>query len=210
MNARMVLAAATLMLACLSTPGHAQVTDPRFCQMDPVIVGGSSGNPIQTVQQPPIPPHAAGFLAIARDVNLAPVANALCTLNFGISGMTVHTTQSGGTTYNCAAHTLSRFTDSFGMAFFYPQIGKFNNGNSIDVSFNGIVIGSAKGRSTDINGDGQTAIVDLGTFSPLYLDGLNGHYHPEIDYNADGQISIADQSIFTAEFLSGAVHGVCP
>ena len=69
----------------------------------------------------------AGYDVLVRDVNNAPVAGAVVTLDFSASGMRVYSTQNAGTTLNCAANAISRTTDALGRVNFGPRVSGFAN-----------------------------------------------------------------------------------
>lgn len=186
--------------AVVASVASAGVPDPRFCTIDPVAVGTNTGT--ATPQAPGTP----GFDVVVKDVTNGPLAGVTVTLNYAVSAMKVYQTQNAGTTVNCPAKSISRVTNGAGAVVFAPRSGKFNNANTVEVSANGVVLGSVKGRSTDIDGlGGQTALGDFALFSIAF-----GNINQETDFDVSGGATgLGDFGIFSTEF-GGPILVYCP
>jgi hypothetical protein len=176
------------------------VPDPRFSTADAVVVGNPSGTAIGGAP--------AGFDVLVRDVNNAPLAGRTVWLDFSATPMKVFNAQNAGTTLNCAAKTISRVTNAGGAVNFASRIGKFDNGNNVNVIADGIPLVLVKGRSTDIDGTDGTA--GLGDFTIFANNYLYAGAAQETDFDLDGSTGLNDFSIFAAEFLGQVTGTYCP
>lgn len=187
-------------LAVVASVASAGVPDPRFSTTDLVVVGNASGNAIGAAP--------AGFDVVVRDVNNAPLSGRTVTLDFSATPMKVFTVQNAGTTVNCPAKTISRVTNASGAVNFASRVAKFDNTNGVEVSADGVVLATVKGRSTDIDGtDGTTGLGDFAIFGNNFL---NVPAAQETDYDQSGSTALGDFAIFGAEFLNGATGSYCP
>src|SRR5688500_14147726 len=147
----------TLGLALLAGPAFATTPDPRFSQVDPVVVGNSSGTPMGA--------EPAGYDVLIRDVNNAPVPGRLVTLDFSATAMKLYAVQNAGVTLDCASRQIHGVTNASGAIKFAPRIGGWENTNSVVVFNGGVELARVKGRSTDIDGaDGTTGLGDFAIF----------------------------------------------
>jgi hypothetical protein len=186
-------------LAVVASVASAGVPDPRFCTTDLVVVGDASGNAIGGVP--------AGFDVTVKDVNNAPLSGRTVTLDFSATPMKVFNAQNAGTTVNCTAKTISRVTNASGQVNFASRVAKFDNTNGVEVSAEGVVLATVKGRSTDIDGtDGTTGLGDFAIFGNNFL---NIPAAQETDYDLVGGTGLGDFAIFGAEFLNGATGTYC-
>jgi hypothetical protein len=182
-------------LALVASVASAGVPDNRFSTSDAVVVGNASGTAIGG--------SPAGFDVVVKDVNSAPLAGRTVTLDFSATPMKVYNAQNAGTTINCAAKTISRVTNASGAVNFASRVGKFDNGNNVDVIADGVPLFVVKGRSTDIDGtDGTTGLGDFAIFGNNFL---NNALAQETDFDLSGGTALGDFAIFGAQFLSGAV-----
>jgi hypothetical protein len=187
-------------LALVASVASAGVPDNRFSTSDAVVVGNASGTAIGG--------SPAGFDVVVKDVNSAPLAGRTVTLDFSATPMKVYNAQNAGTTINCAAKTISRVTNASGAVNFASRVGKFDNGNNVDVIADGVPLFVVKGRSTDIDGtDGTTGLGDFAIFGNNFL---NNALAQETDFDLSGGTALGDFAIFGAQFLSGAVGTYCP
>jgi hypothetical protein len=186
--------------AVVASVASAGVPDPRFSTIDNVVVGNASG-----VAMGGAP---AGFDVTVRDVSNAPLSGVTVTLSFSTAGMKVFSTQNAGTTVNCPAKSISRVTNGSGQVNFASRVAKFNNAATVDVSANGVSLGTAKGRSTDMDGaDGKTGLGDFALFSGNFL--LNPAAQ-ESDFDLNGNTGLGDFALFSSEFLTGPTLTYCP
>jgi hypothetical protein len=187
-------------LAVVASVASAGVPDPRFSTVDPVVVGNASGNAIGAAP--------AGLDVVVRDVNNAPLSGRTVTVDFSATPMKVFTVQNAGTTVNCAAKTISRVTNASGAVNFAARIAKFDNTNGVEVSADGVVLATIKGRSTDIDGtDGTTGLGDFAIFGNNFGNNPSAQ---ETDFDQDGTTALGDFAIFGAEFGNGATGTYCP
>jgi len=91
---------------------------------------------------------------------------------------------------------------------FAARVAKYNNAAAVNVSANGTLLGSAKGRSTDIDGsDGKTGLGDLALFSTNLLSNPSAQ---QTDYDLNGTTGLADLALFSSELLTGPTLTYCP
>lgn len=188
-------------LAVVASVASAGVPDPRFSTTDLVVVGNHTGNAIGAAP--------AGFDVVVRDVNSAPLPGRTVVLDFSATPMKVFNAQNAGTTVNCAAKTISRVTNASGAVNFASRVGKFDNTNNVEVSADGVVLATVKGRSTDVDGlDGRTGLGDFTVFGNNFL---NNPAAQETDFDTSGATGLSDFTIFGGEFLSPVPAGTyCP
>jgi|SRR5688572_6136962 hypothetical protein len=187
-------------LAVVASVASAGVPDPRFSTTDLVVVGNASGNAIGGT-----PP---GFDVVVRDVNNAALAGRTVVLDFSATPMKVFTVQNAGTTVNCVAKTISRVTNASGAVNFASRVAKFDNTNGVEVSADGVVLATVRGRSTDIDGtDGTTGLGDFAIFGNNFLNNTGAQ---ETDFDLGGNTGLGDFAIFGSEFLNGATGSYCP
>jgi hypothetical protein len=187
----LTIAAGLVVVASVASAG---VPDPRFSTLDPIGVGDNTGTARGG--------SPVGFDVAVRDVNNAPVLGATVTLNYSASGVKGYVSQNAGTTVNAAAQSLSRVATT-GSTNFAAKTGKFTNSATVEVSANGVVLGNAKWRSTDIDGlDGKTALGDFNYFAAKFLAAASA---PEVnfDLSVSDVPGLGDFNIFSAEFLAG-------
>jgi len=200
--------------AVVASVASAGVPDPAFSTVGQVAVGTNSG----VLTDEPSDPNGNGFNVIVRDVTNAPLNGVLVTLNYTGSGLRLFASQDPGTTIGATGCTISRTTNIAGAVVFGPKSAKFNNGNVIQVSANGVVLGNVKGRSTDIDGNGNVSVADFSQLSACYLNVVAVCPAPrvELDFNNSPPLNgLGDISIMTAEILAGSAiggpfHTFCP
>jgi hypothetical protein len=184
-------------LAVVASVASAGVPDPRFSTADLVVVGNASGNAI-----------GGGYDVVVRDVNNAALAGRTVVLDFSATTMKVFTTQNAGTTVNCVAKTISRVTNASGAVNFAARVARFVNTNGVEVSADGVVLATVKGRSTDIDGaDGTTGLGDFAIFGNNFQ---NNPAAQETDFDQDGSTGLGDFATFGAEFQNGTTGTYCP
>jgi hypothetical protein len=184
----LLLASPLCLLGVTAILAQAAVPSPPNCTIDRVVVGNASGTPMGD-----IPP---GYDVVVRDIANAPIAGSKVILDFGATGIRLYGAQNVGTTLNCVAKTLTRFTRAVGEVNFAARIGGFDNTNSIRVIADGVFLGAVPGRSTDIDGaGGQASLSDFVLFSANY-----GTTAPETDYDQNGMTGLGDFILFTSEY----------
>jgi hypothetical protein len=187
-------------LAVVASVASAGVPDPRFSTTDLVVVGNVSGNAIGAAP--------GGFDVVVRDVNNAALAGRTVVLDFSATPMKVFTVQNAGTTVNCVAKTISRVTNASGAVNFASRVARFDNTNGVEVSADGVVLATVRGRSTDIDGnDGTTGLGDFAIFGNNFLNNSGAQ---ETDFDQTGTTALGDFAVFGAEFLGGATGTYCP
>ena len=183
-------------LAVVASAASAGVPDPRFSTTDPVVVGDLVGVAI-----------GGGYDVVVRDVNNAPLAGRTVTLDFSATPMRVCNVQNAGTTFNCLAKTLSRVTNVSGAVNFAARVGKYDNTNAVEVSADGVVLATVRGRSLDIDGlGGANGAVSLGDFV-LFSSNFNTAAQ-ETDYDVNGSTGLGDFVIFAGGYNTG--NTFCP
>ncbi len=192
---------AFLLLVLAAPPALAQgVPDPRFTTIDPVVAGNTSGGAIGGT--------SPGFDVVMKDVNNAPLAGIVVTLDFSAASIRLCAVQNPGTTLDCAARTVSRVTNASGAVKFAVRLGGYDNANSVVVRGNGDQFGPVPVRSTDLDGiDGTTGLGDLALFTANFLTNQTAR---ESDFDGSGTTNLPDLVIFAAEFLDAATSPYCP
>ncbi len=190
-----VISAALSALFMLPSPAGAKIPDPRFSQVDLLLLGSAGGT------------HA--FRVTARDVTSAPLNAVPILLDFSATTARLYSVQEPGATLDCAARTLTRWTGRDGVATFNVRFGGYADGGRIQVSANGVVLSTIPARSTDMDALQGCGMGDLGMFAPLYLNRATNR--PDTDFNnSGGAIDLADLSIFVQDLLDGASGTYCP
>ena len=191
---------ALVLLAASATIARSQCGDlpppsPTSSLVEPVIVGGTTGQVI-----------GDGYRVVVRDACSQPVINSTVSLTFG-PAIHPYATQVAPVQVNCATRTIRYVTNVFGAVEFHPQLGGFDNAAHAEVRADGILLGLAKIRSTDYDGDGDTDVSDLNRFR---LDFLSSPFAPESDFDESSSVGVGDLSIFRSEFVNSSAHAVCP
>lgn len=182
--------------AVVASVASAGVPDPRFSSAEPIVVGDLSGNPIQ-----------GGYDVVVRDVNNAPLAGRTVSLDFSATPIRVNNVQNAGTTFNCTAKTISRVTNASGAVNFAARFAKYDNANNVEVSADGVVLATIKGRSVDIDGAGAgSGAVSLGDFV-IFSANFNTSAQ-ETDFDQNGTTGLGDFVIFAAEY--NTTNTFCP
>lgn len=182
-----------------SVPAHAQV-DCLAVTVPAVIVGNSSGVMI-----------GSGFIVEVRSINNTAMVNWPVTVYFNDSSMKPHSSQVSPTTVNCQELSITKNTNGSGLAIFTPRLGGYENLTNVEVWVQGGVLGpcivNIKGRSTDLDNDGDTDLSDYSIFANLLL---TGPYDAQIDYDQSGTEGVGDLGVFSAELLRSASGSLCP
>ena len=184
------------MLGLAAFPAAAAVPDPRFSVYDPVLVGTPSGTPVLCNFTP-----GPGYNVTVRDVNNAPIAGSVVTIDFtNAPGLNLFSQQESGTTLNCAARTISRVTNGVGRVVFAPRFGGYNNGNVVSVSADGVFLVLVPARSPDVLATGGRAdLPDFAAFAAAYMCATC----PQFDFdNSGGPIGLNDLAIMSKEYLA--------
>jgi len=197
---RIVLPISCAAVAAAAPRAGATLPDPRFNTIDAVVVGNTTGTAMGGAP--------AGFDVTMRDINNAPRANVIVTLDFSATVIRLYSTQNAGTTLNCAARTLSRTTDALGRVNFGTRLGGYSNSSLVQVIGDGEPLGVVMGRSTDLDGvDGKTGLGDLALFTANLLSNAAAQ---ETDFDLNGTTGLGDLSLFATELLSHASGTYCP
>jgi hypothetical protein len=183
-------------LAFAVPEARAGLPSPQTSQCDPVLVGNSTGVD-----------RGNAFHVTVRDYTNSPESGSVVSIHF-VSGPTrLVWEQNPGITVSCGFLYLSRVADSGGTTAILARFGGFDNTAEADVRADGVLLRHITVRSTDLDGDGTTALSDLNLFRQRYL---SSPASPETDYNQDGTTNLADFAIFRAEYLAGVRNTVCP
>ncbi len=182
-----------------SRPSAASLPDPRFSEVEPLLVGCPSGHAVPGCDRPM--GSVAGFQVLVRSVNNSPLQGRTVTLDFSATSMRLFGDTRSGTTVNCAAATISRLTDQAGEVTFEPRVGGSTAGAKIVVDANGVILAEVSGRSTDFDGDGRTDLFDAGLLAANLLGGSLDTRTDLDGCSVGGPTSLRDFAIFAAEFL---------
>lgn len=182
-------------LFVLPSPASAKIPDPRFSQVDPMLLGSAGGT------------HA--FRVTARDVTNAPLYGVPILLDFSATTARLYSVQEPGATLDCAGRKLTRWTGVDGVATFRVRFGGCTDGELIQVSANGVTFTPVPARSTDMDAVQGCGMGDFAMFAPLYLNRATNR--PDADFNnSGGAIDMADLSIFVKDLLDGSTGTYCP
>ena len=193
-----------LVLTSSAAGAVAGVPDPLNSSVEPILVGGSSGNLLPGLGAP-------GFQVIVRDINNNPIVGVNVVLEFHPAGAAIRlqTSQNSGTTVACGqGDALLKATNTMGEATFGPRFGGFVNESVVVVSAEGILLGLVPARSTDINAlGGTTDLADLNLFRAQFF--ATQPAAPQTDYTGDGNTGLSDLNTFRLEFFSLATGAYC-
>ncbi len=215
---RHVAAAGALLAltAGAAVPALAKVPDPRFSRVSTVIVGTTSGASLSSCTSggyaPPGGNRTDGFYVEVREVNNAPLWFETVTLDFSRTTLHLLADDTPGTTVDCAARTITRITGSDGVAVFRPRFCGQANGADVIVSVDGVWLRELPARSTDVDGDGTTGLMDFARVAGNLLD---GSADPATDFDpctagSAGKTTLSDFALFAGELLHGARGSSCP
>jgi hypothetical protein len=167
----------------------------------PVILGTSykSDTPV---------PGWQTFLVTVLDSGV-PKAGSNVVLDFTNSaGIRLWAHGNAGNVVDCVAKTVSQATDVNGVANFVLNFGGFENIALIDIYADGVNIGRAKARSSDLDGHGGTGANDLSVWlqTPPTEDFTEG------DLNVNGLRDQGDFDLFMAAYAAsnGLPTDYCP
>jgi hypothetical protein len=194
--ASLALAAAAIL------PGlsRAAVPDPSTSTIPGYVVGRPSGSP------------TTESVIIVRDVAAVPIPGATVELNFSLALLRPYTTQNAGVTLNCAQRTVSVVTDNQGVARISPRFGGCHTGLAIPIRADGVFLGTVRGRSPDLDGQGGRAgLGDFASFAAAYNSWIATGGPPSSCFDFDGQgCALCAFSIFAEDFLYGPTLTNCP
>jgi len=209
--ARAALLALAALAAVPATPALAQCNGPcpgagqpcyQTSTVPPLIVGGGACAGGIT---------AVPYRVVVRDAAGLPLAGVRVVLDFAAAVGPTHGNQAQalGQQVLCASAWLVRSTDATGTATFYPQFFGCITGPAIPVTGNGLCLGFAEARSTDLvpTPNASTDLNDLNAFTAAFLNPLP--YRPCFDFNNDGAINLPDLTIETQDFLNGVPSAYC-
>ena len=193
MSMKILLPAAILLFA---EPALAAVPSPQTSQCDPVLVGNSSGVD-----------RGNAFHVTVRDLANNPESGSIVSIHFAGGTTRLVWEQDAGNTVSCGFLTISRAAGGDGATAILARFGGFDNVAEASVTADGVILRHIAVRSTDLDGDGATALSDLDLFRQRFL---SSPASPETDYNQDGTTNLADFAVFRAEYLSGVHNTLCP
>jgi hypothetical protein len=216
MTPRSFPAAALALLVATLAPGvvTAKIPDPRFSEIASVVVGSPSGAALPScgARAGSTADLAAGFRVLVRDVSNAPLYYQEVKLDFSRSAIHLLGDDRPGTTVDCTARTITRFTDRAGIALFAPRFCGSCPGDDVLVSVDGVWLRLVPARSTDVDGDGTTGLLD---FSRVAHNFLAGDPDPATDFDpcaagSQGRTTLSDLTLFAGELLRDARGTACP
>jgi hypothetical protein len=187
-----------------------------FTVMTPSIAGSATGIPdpdqcfIPEVIFGTTP--AAPCIVIVRDATGSPIPAALVELRFGPAiphgaDLCLWDRQIPPATYSCATYTISQVTNAVGFVAFDPLFGGHVNQALVEVAADGVVLGVAKARSTDFNGDGRCCLIDLAWLRYYYWHAPDAE---QADFNNSGSVELGDLDAFRRGYFGIDDSPVCP
>jgi len=188
------LAWTALCLSILASSASAAVPDPANSTVPPIIVGDSNGAQI-----------GIGYRVVVRDVFGDPVPLSHVQLIFA-GTVRPYTSQPAPAIATCPV-IIERNATTVGIAVFVPRLGGFSNSNTIQVRADGVLLANVMARSTDMNADGSTGIIDFNSFRQRYLTNPAA---PETDFDQSGVTNVADFNIFRQIYLADVPGTPCP
>lgn len=208
------LALALLVATLAASEAMAKVPDPRFSEIASVIVGSPSGAALPSCggQSWSTGERFAGFRVLAKDVNNSPLWYRQITLDFSQSEVHLLGDDRPGTTVDCVAGTITRLTDDTGIALFAPRFCGSCPEARVRVLCEGVLMREVPARSTDIDGDGVTGILD---FLRVARNLFSAELDPSTDFDpcsagSEGRTTLTDFVIFAGEFERAAQGTPCP
>ena len=196
---RAVLAALGSFLLC--TTSRAGVS-PQQSSVEPIIVGGSSGDYY---------PWSDGFDVVIRDVNHTPIPGAVVTVDFGGTSVAMYSQQASGITLDCATRTVTKITNASGAAKFVLRFGGSATIQSIPVSstFSGW-LANVKAYSTDLDAVGATTgLSDFAIFAAAF-GAVQPHPSTNFNLSVSDVPDLGDFNAFSSEFARAISAGYCP
>jgi hypothetical protein len=195
-------------------PARAKIADPRFCTVPMILLGSTSGAalPSCTADFGTPPVRTTGFRLVIRDINGAPLWNEPVRLDFSATSILLLADDRPGVTVDCAARTISAWTDQFGVVEFNPRFCGSSGDTRVIVNVDGVYVREVEARSTDVDGDGTTGIADFARVARNFLEGT---VDSATDFDlcgsdAPGVTSLADFAIFAQELAREASAQLCP
>jgi len=207
--------AVTAGLALITTSSMAGVPSPANSTVDEVLVGNASGAVLPKAGGFGTTDQGAAFIVTVRDILGALVDGVEVRINFstragntGPIGAVVEANPfsdaaapgSFGYSMDCATKTIYKNTgaggDPAGTAIFRPRFQGAENTASIEVRAGGVLLAVVKARSTAADGDGNTALTDLGIFQENYGPSQG----EESDFSLDGPVNLVDLGLFQSEY----------
>jgi hypothetical protein len=192
----------TLLTACNLLMGTAAMSDPP----DPPSSTITCLNLVGTAGEI-VDPNAPVVWSI-RDINGNPAQNILVTIDFSAcvsQDMRLGATQPDpGTTVDCVAKTISKYTDHNGRVT-WRIVGSANNlGNSSGhtvgcaaITADGVPLGSVTVSAFDQNLTGSVTSSDLSKFS---VDFYSPYFRARSDHNCTGTVTSSDLARFAIVF----------
>jgi hypothetical protein len=216
MRPRLVPSVVPALLVALlaATDATAKVPDPRFSEIPAVIVGSPSGAALPSCGGPfgSKGERVAGFRVLIKEVNNAPLRYEQITLDFSQTSIHLLGDDRPGTTVDCAAHTITRFTDLGGVAVFEPRFCGSCPEAKVLVLADGVLMREIPARSTDVDGNGTTDILD---FMRVVRNFQSGGPDPATDFDpcapgSEGRTTLIDFVLFAGEMQRGPRGTACP
>lgn len=205
-----------LFAALASATVQAKPADPRFCRVSTLVLGTTSGEGLPGCMSggwsgAPTT-RVDGFHVEAREVNNSPLWYEPVTLDFSRTTLRLLADDTPGTTVDCVARTITRLTGQDGVAIFRPRFCGHTNGRDVIVSVNGVWLRELEARSTDIDGDGTTGLMDFARVARNFLEGSTD---PATDFDpcspgSEGRTTLSDVVLFARELRREGQGIACP
>ena len=191
-----------VILLSAARPSLAALPSPPNCSVEPILVGGNTGNLLPG-------PGGPGFQVVVRDMFNLPIGGVTVDIQVPSAALRLYRTQAPGTMVFCGQHFLRKTTNPLGEATFAPCIGGFDNSNAASIFADGILLAIVPVRSTDINASqANTDLGDLNLFRVQFYAPQPAA--PQTDYTGDGVTGLADLNIFRGEFVALMPGNYCP
>jgi hypothetical protein len=175
----------------------AKIPAQSLCTLPTLAVGSASG-------------HAGEVRATLRDVANNPLYGTQFGLDFSATELRLFAVEDDGVTVNCAARTISAFTDPNGEVVIHPRFAGAASASGVRMFGDGVNLGTIAARSTDLDGlGGGTGLADFAEFTAGF-----GAVAPRAELNFDGSSSdvpdLSDFAIFARELAEAANTAYCP
>jgi hypothetical protein len=158
-----------------------------------VIVGDSNGMQV-----------LGGYRVLVRDAVGNPIGGVDVELRFA---GTVRPYTSQVPPANVTCPQIVSFTNPLGEVVFAPRFGGYANAPAIQVVSAGVILKTVLARSTDLNADGATNIIDLNLFRANFV---NNPAAQETDFDQTGLTDLGDFNIFRQVYLNDLPGALCP
>jgi len=160
-----------------------------------------------------------GYTVTVRDVSNNPLQGVTVSFNFPAGTLRAHASQQFGQTSSCGSNTVSRVTDSNGIAILIPAVvGNNDAGVLTQVRANGVLLTSITLRTLDLvcegSQPGKVSGFDFNNFRQHFNPGQPLFGLPGADFNnainAGAVVDGFDFNWFRTEFNCGVTTALPP